>query len=383
MMKKNNELGIYIHIPFCESKCEYCDFVSFCNSDEYIEDYFDALYKEISIYGKKYENRIVNSIFFGGGTPSYVHEKYIVNAMKTIGESFTIAEDSEVTIESNPNSVDELKLDAYIKSGINRVSIGIQSFNDELLNRISRVHHKDEALNAVKTAKSAGFKNISIDLISSIPGQTIRDIDESIEIINDLGIDHISYYSLILEEGTPLYNEFNKGLLPDLPSEECDREMYKRLNSGLKDIGFNRYEISNFSKPNKESRHNMKYWKIHDYIGLGLSSHSSVDNARFYNTSILKDYISILNDDRLPIIYIEEIDSNERITEYIIMGFRLSSGIDIDEINDRFNMDFLNDYKAEIDRNISNGLIEIINDHVVLTDKGADLANIVELDFYR
>lgn len=382
-MKKNNELGIYLHIPFCESKCKYCDFVSFCNFDEYIEDYFNALKKEIAIYGDKYRDKVVDSIFFGGGTPSYVDGQYISEIMKALKENFIIAEDLEVTIESNPNSIDEEKLNTYIECGINRISIGVQSFNDQLLKRIGRVHNRNQAINAVKMAKSVGFKNISIDLISSIPGQTIEDIDTSIEIINDLEIDHISYYSLILEEGTPLYKEYSRGLLPDLPSEDCDRQMYSKLNSSLQEIGFSRYEISNFSKPNKESKHNLKYWKIYDYIGLGLSSHSSIGNNRFYNTSALNDYISKLNEYGLPIIETERIDIEERLSEFIIMGFRLINGINIDEINNRFNIDFLKEYKDEIDRNIANGLIKIADNNVSLTNKGADLANIVELDFYR
>ncbi len=379
---KTNSLGIYVHIPFCESKCVYCDFTSYCNMDDRIEDYFGALYSELAMYSKEHENSIVDSVFIGGGTPSYVDSKYIVKLMDILKSEYELAEDAEISIESNPNSLSYEKAIDYFNSGINRISIGAQSFNDKLLKRLGRVHSAAEVKSAVENAKRAGFQNINIVLMSGIPEQVLADIDDSLMMIRELGITHLSYYSLILEEQTKLFRDYEKGLV-EIPDEDTDREMYHRLVNALKDMGMEQYEVSNFAIPGYECAHNLKYWRVDDYLGIGISSHSSVGKYRYANTHSLNSYIDRISAGEKPVDSIEEISLDERLNEYIIMGLRLNSGIDFSEVKSRFGIDFKSEYSREIETNLNSGLIEMDERSLTLTEVGRDLANIVELDFYR
>lgn len=379
---KTNSLGIYVHIPFCESKCVYCDFTSYCNMDDRIEDYFGALYSELAMYSEEHENSIVDSVFIGGGTPSYVDSKYIIKLMDILKSEYELDEDAEISIESNPNSLSYEKAIDYFNSGINRISIGAQSFNDKLLKRLGRVHSAAEVRSAVENAKRAGFQNINIDLMSGIPEQVLADIDDSLMMIRELGITHLSYYSLILEEQTKLFRDYENGLV-EIPDEDTDREMYHRLVNALKDMGMEQYEVSNFAIPGYECAHNLKYWRVDDYLGIGISSHSSVGKYRYANTHSLNSYIDRISAGEKPVDSIEEISLDERLNEYIIMGLRLNSGIDFSEVKSRFGIDFKSEYSREIETNLNSGLIEMDERSLTLTEVGRDLANIVELDFYR
>lgn len=350
--------------------------------DDRIEDYFGALYSELAMYSEEHENSIVDSVFIGGGTPSYVDSKYIIKLMDILKSEYELDEDAEISIESNPNSLSYEKAIDYFNSGINRISIGAQSFNDKLLKRLGRVHSAAEVRSAVENAKRAGFQNINIDLMSGIPEQVLADIDDSLMMIRELGITHLSYYSLILEEQTKLFRDYENGLV-EIPDEDTDREMYHRLVNALKDMGMEQYEVSNFAIPGYECAHNLKYWRVDDYLGIGISSHSSVGKYRYANTHSLNSYIDRISAGEKPVDSIEDISLDERLNEYIIMGLRLNSGIDFSEVKSRFGIDFKSEYSREIETNLNSGLIEMDERSLTLTEVGRDLANIVELDFYR
>ncbi len=361
--------GLYIHIPFCLQKCKYCDFVSFTSGDK--SAYIDALCNELSIYkGEK-----VDTVFIGGGTPTALSLPLLCKLLAHIKDTFIIAENAEWTIEANPKTVDEEKLKLLYKFGVNRISIGVQSFNDEELLKIGRIHNSEDAVNTVLLAKKYFFENINIDLISALPNQTIKSFTESLSIAISLDPTHISCYSLILEEGTPLYQEHIKTPL-DLPDEDTERKMYEKAVSVLDDAGFTRYEISNFAKKGKECRHNLKYWQCDDYIGAGLSAHSLLDGVRYENTADMNEYLSGN--------YCKnkfELTDDDKISEYIIMSLRLKRGISKTAFFDKFNIDFYKKYKSQINRFIELGLMIETEDGFTLTNEGISLSNSVLCEF--
>ena len=378
---KKNKISIYIHIPFCESRCHYCDFCSSLLNRENLEKYFSYLEKEIKLNENFLREKIIDTVFIGGGTPSSVDEKFIVRILKVLSD-FEFSENPEITIESNPNSLSMEKAESYFSSGINRISIGAQSFNDEILKRIGRIHKSEDIFRAVEKARAAGFTNINLDLMLALPSQKFSDIEKSLEEIKKLDIPHLSYYSLILEEGTRLYESHKKSPL-DFPDESEDREMYHYVVNGLEKIGLHQYEISNFSKIGFECRHNMTYWKLRDYISFGLSSSSNIKSLRYRNFSDFKNYYEAIDKNEKPIEFSENLSKNDRINEFIMMGLRLNSGIDLGEFNKRFEEDFLKNYERETEKNIKLGLIEVKGNKIKLTEKGRDLSNQVELDFFR
>ena len=378
---KKNKISIYIHIPFCESRCHYCDFCSSLLNRENLEKYFSYLEKEIKLNENFLREKIIDTVFIGGGTPSSVDEKFIVRILKVLSD-FEFSENPEITIESNPNSLSMEKAESYFSSGINRISIGAQSFNDEILKRIGRIHKSEDIFRAVEKARAAGFTNINLDLMLALPSQKISDIEKSLEEIKKLDIPHLSYYSLILEEGTRLYENHIKSPL-DFPDESEDREMYHYVVNGLEKIGLHQYEISNFSKIGFECRHNMTYWKLRDYISFGLSASSNIKSLRYRNFSDFKNYYEALDKNEKPIEFSETLSKDDRMNEFIMMGLRLNSGIDLGEFNKRFEEDFLKNYERETEKNIKLGLIEVKGNKIKLTEKGRDLSNQVELDFFR
>lgn len=376
------DISIYIHIPFCESRCYYCDFYSSVLDENTVVNYFNNLNKELDLYSDFLKDKEIISIFIGGGTPSVVNSKYIVNLLNNINKINPIKKECEVTIELNPNSITEEKLKDYLSVGINRFSMGAQSFNNKILKSIGRVHEKDDILNAIELFNKYNIKNFSFDLMLSLPYQSFKDVEESIEMVKKLNPTHISYYSLIIEENTTMekiYNN-NKSIFP---SEDEDRKMYHYIVNSLKNLGYNQYEISNFSKNNFNSIHNLRYWSLDNYIGLGVSSHSNIDNLRYYNHINFNDYFKDLENNKYPIKDFEELSKIDRINEYMIMGLRTNKGIDINKANKRFNIDINKYYKKEIEKNLKNNLIEIKNETISLTTKGFDLSNIVEVDFIK
>ena len=346
-----------------------------------MEKYFSYLEREINLYENFLREKIIDTVFIGGGTPSSVDEKYIEGFFKILSD-FEFSKDPEITIESNPNSLSREKAESYFSSGINRISIGAQSFNDEILKRIGRIHKSEDIFRAVENARAAGFTNINLDLMLALPSQKFSDIEKSLVEIKNLDLPHISYYSLILEEGTRLYENHIKSPL-DFPDESEDREMYHYVVNGLEKIGLHQYEISNFSKKGYKCRHNLTYWKLRDYISFGLSASSNIKSLRYRNFSDFKNYYEALDKNEKPIEFSENLSKNDRMNEYIMMGLRLNSGIDLGEFNKRFEEDFLKNYERETEKNIKLGLIEVKENKIKLREKGRDLSNQVELDFFR
>ncbi|NLW41714.1 MAG: radical SAM family heme chaperone HemW [Tissierellia bacterium] len=381
-MTKTN-LGLYVHIPFCERKCNYCDFNSGCYSKITQRKYLDSLLSEIKLESNFYNNYIVDTIFIGGGTPSLLSAEEITQIVESIYENFNISNDTEFTIEANPNSIDLDKLKIYKKLNINRLSIGAQSFINKELDLLGRIHKADDITKAIRLAKEAGFDNINLDLMTSIPKQTFESFSYSLNNAIALDIQHISIYSLIIEEGTPFGEMHSKGKSLNLMSEDEDRKIYHSLKKILNKSKFNQYEISNYAKFGFECRHNIKYWQCDDYLGIGLGAHSKVLNTRIENIDSILDYINNLNNRISSIKNKYSLSKLDRLNEKIIMGIRMNRGLCIKDINKDFGMDFEENYSSEINKNIKNGYIEIVNNFIKLTDLGLDFSNIVELDFYR
>ena len=379
-----NELGIYIHIPFCKQKCYYCDFVSYSNKCSEVKEYIESLKKEIEEFD--FSNYKVTSIYIGGGTPSYIDSIYIVEILSELKEKLKCNliefKDIEITIEVNPGTVDTKKLNDYKKSGINRLSIGLQSTKNDILKKIGRIHTYQEFLEIYKLARETGFKNINIDLMIGIPGQKIEDLKNTLQDIIKLEPEHISVYSLIIEENTPIEKMLENGEIK-LPDEDLERNMYWYVKNTLELNGYNHYEISNFAKFGKESRHNLNCWNQEEYIGFGVAAHSYLNGIRFSNTINVEEYIQhIENNRKEENIQIEESQSLEdKKNEFMMLGFRKIQGVDIARFKEKFidNPIFL--YRENLNKLVEEGLIEVDLNHIKLTNKGIDLANLVFEEF--
>lgn len=376
---QNKELGIYIHIPFCKQKCYYCDFISYSDKCNQISNYIDSLIKEIE--GFDFSNYKVTSIYIGGGTPSYVDSKYIKQILTKLHKKVDFKE-VEITIEVNPGTVTRKKLQAYKEQGINRISIGLQSTKDRLLRQIGRIHTYQEFLEAYYLAKEVGFKNINVDLMLGLPNQTIQDLKESLNKIIELNPNHVSVYSLIVEEETKIAKLLQEGKI-ELPTEEQERNMYWYVKNLLELNGYHHYEISNFAKEGKESRHNMNCWNQEEYIGFGVAAHSYINNVRFSNTSNIEEYIENMNDANYQKnVTIEEKQTLEdKRNEFMMLGFRKLDGVNISKFKEKFieNPIFL--YRDKLNKLSAEGLIEIDLNHIKLTNKGLDFANLVFEEF--
>lgn len=373
------ELAIYIHMPFCASKCYYCDFISFCNCDDEIDTYIENLLIEIELYRQKINEYKIRTIYLGGGTPSYLEAKHIKKLLGYIYENFDAKEIIEITIETNPGTIDEKKLETYKQCGINRISIGVQSLNESLIKSIGRGHSTDDIYKSFQLLSDYGFDNINADLIYGLPNQTIEDCQRSLEKMAALNIKHISYYSLILEEGTKMHRWHEEGKIK-LPDEEVEREMYYCGINFLKQKGYKHYEISNFANDGFECKHNLFYWTLKPYIGIGLGAHSNIDKKRFWNYNNFKEYYDRLNENKYPVCGMEEIDINMEIAEYMIMGLRLIEGINKKSFEYRFNKQADEVYKMALKKHMEQGLITMDRDWIRFTPKGLDLSNIVYVD---
>lgn len=380
-MKKT--LGLYFHIPFCKSKCAYCNFISFANNAQ-TNSYLKALLKEIDIVSKDFKDIIVNTVFIGGGTPSYMEEGVIKKLVIKIKENFNLSSNCEITIETNPESITTAKLIEYKEVGINRLSIGLQTSNDRLLKLINRPHTKKQYITAIKLAKQAGLTNINTDIMFSIPTQKFRDIKKTIKLLKKLKLKHISAYDLILEEGTPLYGRIkNKEL--KVASEKLSIKMQNYVVKKLNNKFFCRYEVSNYASFEASKnidyscKHNLKYWNLEDYLGLGLASHSLVNNERFSNTENLKTYIDSLNKNILPRENKKALTTNDIKIEFIMLGLRLTKGINLKEYKKRFIKDLLKEKEKDISQLLIAGLIELTENNQFLkaTNKGFHLLNYI------
>lgn len=386
---QGKELGIYIHIPFCKQKCYYCDFVSFSNKEEYIEKYVETLKREID--GYDLSNYNITTIYIGGGTPSRIPSEKIQEILEKIRQKIsknqTRWEDIEITIELNPGTVDEEKIKKYKKIGINRLSIGLQSTNNKVLKEIGRIHTFEDFKDTYNTVKKVGFENINVDLMIGLPNQTISDVKDSLNEIIKLNLTHVSVYSLIVEENTKMEKLINNKEL-QLPDEELERQMYWYVKNTLELNGYNHYEISNFAKKGKESKHNLNCWEQKEYIGLGLAAYSYLNGIRYGNTSDIEKYINVqdfLNSSELEesgIRVVDEVQSLEdKRKEYMLLGLRKIDGVSIQKFKEKFveNPIFL--FRKELEKLVNEELIAIDGDCIRLTNKGLDLANIVWEEF--
>lgn len=378
------EIGIYIHIPFCKKKCNYCDFISFQNKNEYIEQYISCLKKEIekSIKIENIEEIIVKTIYIGGGTPSYINSNYIVDLIEEIKKKYKITDDAEITIEVNPGTVTRQKLEDYYNIGINRLSIGLQSDNYDILKIIGRIHTYSEFLETYELARDIGFKNINIDLMLALPNQTIEILENTVNKIIKLKPEHISIYSLIIEEGTKLEEQIKNEEIK-LPDENTERIMYHLVNEILKQNNYIQYEISNYSKPNFNSKHNLDCWNQKEYIGFGVASHSYINMERFSNTENLEEYIKNIKNEQIQNNYtINEVQNKTtQMKEYMMLGLRKIQGISVSEFKQKFNENPIYLYRIELNKLVEKELIEIDFDNIKLTKKGLDFANLVWEEF--
>ena len=381
-------LAIYIHIPFCVRKCLYCDFLSFAvgspekpEANEKKKEYFKALKREISYYAEKQPGYEIVSVFFGGGTPSVVNADDIADICDALKTVWNFRSDAEVTLEANPGTVTPDKFRIYKECGINRISFGLQSVHDDELKRLGRIHTYDDFLESYGTARESGFDNINIDLMSGLPGQTVGSFTDTLNTVALLDPEHISAYSLIIEDGTPfgeMYGD-SKKTKALLPSEDDDREMYHKTASVLERYGYHRYEISNYAKTGRECRHNLVYWHRGDYIGLGLGASSCVSDIRWSNTEIFETYIC-------PKtvafgVQKEELSVEDQMFETFMLGLRLAEGVGLKGFAEKFGVDPLEKYDSLFKKYEKEGLLELKKGSAILTPKGFDLADHVILGF--
>ena len=375
------KIGVYIHIPFCKQKCFYCDFISFAGQEKMQERYIESLKKEINTWYEKIKDRDIeiSTIYIGGGTPSCIDSEKIKEILELIKFK---SKETSITIEVNPGTVTKEKLDDYIEAKIDRLSIGLQSSNNILLKEIGRIHKYEDFLETYKLARKEGFKNINVDLMIGLPNQTIGDIKETLQKIVELNPEHISVYSLIVEEGTQIEKMIKAGKL-NLPDEELERNMYWFVKDYLELNGYIHYEISNLAKLGFESKHNLDCWKQKEYIGFGLAAHSYIGKKRFCNISKLEQYIeNVENSNFDKNIIIQEVQTKEdMMKEYMILGLRKIEGIKISEFEKNFCENPIMIFKEELNKLVSDGLIIIDGDVIKISNKGLDLANLVWEEF--
>lgn len=376
------EIGVYIHIPFCKSKCIYCDFNSFAKKDNCIEEYINAVIKEIKEYAKQNKDVLIKTIYIGGGTPSYINEKYINKILETLKNNFEILSNAEITIEINPGTVNRKKLNTYYKAGINRLSIGLQSTNDKLLKQLGRVHDFEDFLETVRLANTIGFSNINADCMIGLPNQNIYDVEETLNVLINLRLTHISVYSLIVEPNTPLEKKIESGELK-LPDEEIERYMYWFAKRKLEENGYLHYEISNFAKPLFRSKHNLDCWNQKEYKGFGVSASSYENGIRYTNISNIEKYVENVQNGQFKRNYIveEKQDREAMMKEYMLLGLRKITGVSINQFRKKFGTIPIFKYNKEITKLTNEGLIESNGINIRLTKKGLDLANLVWEEF--
>ncbi len=376
-MKK---LGIYIHIPFCVKKCNYCDFLSFPANTEARELYVQTLLKEIRLEAREFHSYRVQTVFFGGGTPSLLTVLQVTDIMACLRDNFCFAEDAEISMEVNPGTVTAKSLKGYYEAGINRLSIGLQSANDGEMKLLGRIHTYDLFLDAYKAAVEAGFCNLNVDVMSALPGQDAASYKDTLEKV--LGLtprpSHISAYSLIVEEGTPFFEWERQGKL-NLPGEEEEREMYEMTGNILAGAGYERYEISNYALQGYECRHNQSYWTRGNYLGFGLGAASLIENMRFTNESDMGQYMERIeegwqkeNPERLSV--------SEQMEETMFLGLRLMAGVSKEEFENTYGVSMDSVYGKVIEKHVKNGLLTD-GERVKLTKKGIDVSNMVMADF--
>ncbi|WP_312093272.1 radical SAM family heme chaperone HemW [Niallia sp.] len=370
----------YIHIPFCEHICHYCDFNKVFLKGQPVDEYLDSLEIEIKLTIEKYGKQQLSTIFVGGGTPTSLSASQLERLCGIINTELQHHPGIEYTFEANPGDLTEDKLKALYEGGVNRLSFGVQSFNNELLQRIGRTHKAEDVFSSIESAKKIGFNNISVDLIYSLPGQTLEDFQETLKTAFTLDIQHYSGYSLIIEPKTVFYNLMRKGKLPT-PGEDVEASMYGVLLEEMGRHGFQQYEISNFAKPGFESRHNLTYWNNEEYFGFGAGSHGYVTGNRYSNHGPLKKYMQPLEQGELPILQEHKVTEIEQMEEELFLGLRKNKGVNLSLFEEKYKKNLLQLFNKEIKGLVSRELIEIQSDYLKLTEKGRFLGNEVFQSF--
>lgn len=371
-------MGLYVHIPFCNKKCDYCDFTSYVMDKIAQEKYLKSLFKEIDLLKDKFTNKSFDSLYIGGGTPSIVFDGFILKLSKKIFKSFNFTKDTEFTIEINPSSFNNKKLEEYKKAKVNRISIGVQSLNSKLLKFHGRNQNTRQVKSVLKMLKDNNFNNISCDLMIGLPHQKNKDIIKTTKFLIKNDIKHISTYTLQVEENTELYKRVDLGL--KLKSDEFIVKNYEKVGKLLEKSGYERYEISNFALKNFKSRHNQKYWNETEYLGLGISSHSYINKVRIANTKNFNTYLECLNNNKLPIDFKENIDKNTRITERIMLSLRTKIGLNLKDFKKDFKIDLLKLKQKEIDSLIELNMVEIVNGYLRINPEKFSVSNRIILE---
>ncbi|MDK0569537.1 radical SAM family heme chaperone HemW [Clostridium perfringens] len=374
-----DKISLYIHIPFCAQKCLYCDFPSFARKDHLRKAYIEALNKEIINLREKHNNLEINTIFIGGGTPSVLESNELECLLKEIAK-LNMAKDIEYSMECNPGNLTEEKLEVMKKYGVNRISMGLQAKQYNLLKGLGRIHNYKTFKENFLLAKKVGFNNINVDLMFGLPNQSLNEWEETLREIISLEPAHISAYSLIIEEGTTFYNLYENDKLK-LPTEEEERKMYHLAKEILEENGFNQYEISNYAKEGKECRHNLAYWNMDNWIGVGSASASYINGKRIKNISSVEEYINSINERGEAVEEIINNSKNDNMEEFMFMGLRKINGIDENEFKKRFGMNINDVYGEILNKYIDEGLLIRESGRVFLSEKGIEISNIIMADF--
>lgn len=374
-----DKISLYIHIPFCAQKCLYCDFPSFARKDHLRKAYIEALNKEIISLREKHNNLEINTIFIGGGTPSVLEADELECLLKEVAK-LNMAKDIEYSMECNPGNLTEEKLEVMKKYGVNRISMGLQAKQDNLLKGLGRIHNYKTFKENFLLAKKVGFNNINVDLMFGLPNQRLNEWEETLREIISLEPAHISAYSLIIEEGTAFYNLYENDKLK-LPTEEEERKMYHLAKKILEENGFNQYEISNYAKERKECRHNLAYWNMDNWIGVGSAAASYINGKRIKNISSVEEYINSINEKGEAVEEIINNSKNDNMEEFMFMGLRKINGIDENEFKKRFSMNINDVYGEILNKYIDEGLLIRESGRIFLSEKGIEISNIIMADF--
>ena len=367
--------GIYIHIPFCKQKCSYCDFASYPREIGKAEAYFACLYKEMHSRANELKGKKFDTVYFGGGTPSYVDPKYILGCMRLIKKEFDLAENAEITLEVNPGTIDRSKLHVYKEAGINRFSVGLQSSSDKILRDIARIHTKADYIAATEILK--GYE-LSTDVMIGLPDQSMQSILDTIDLAVECGSKHVSMYALKAEDGTPIYTNYLNGELPD---DDTVAELYSFGVDYLASLGFNRYEVSNFAKPGYRSKHNENYWKRGEYIGLGVAASSHMENRRFNNIPYIDDYVKCIISGYFAEENSEVIEGDEIKNEFIMLALRTEDGIDRKEYKKLFGTDFATEFANELSKNAA--VTDVSRSRVKIRPEYLFVQNSIIVDFLK
>lgn len=382
---EKQELGLYVHLPFCVKKCRYCDFLSAPATKDMQKEYCQTLLREIESYGFAVSQYKIRTIYFGGGTPSLLEAEWIGRILEKICHVFsdTDKRNTEITLEVNPGTVNRQKWKAYEQMGINRISMGLQSSHDAELKLLGRVHSYKDFLLCYEDARAQHFSNISVDIMSALPGQRIDTYKETLERVVKLKPEHISSYSLIVEPETAFWQEYGSGMPKEtlLPDEDTDRRMYALTKNILETHGYNRYEISNYAKPGFESKHNSSYWTGIPYIGLGLGAASYFQGKRYCNTNQMKPYLQYAGEEKKRVEQVEEIGKKEAMEEFMFLGLRMTKGIVVSQFFENFHESVYERYGSVIDRLKKQNLLQDNGTNIWLTDYGIDVSNVVFSEF--